>query len=128
MSSMSSAYLSLLGNSFDIPDRTFHHLGTTWKLSSSESTSDVKELIPEFFYFPEFLLNRESVCACACVRVCVRVCGCTCMYICVCMSFIGFMFGERQSGERVDHVTLPPWSNNDPRLFILKHRQVGNSQ
>ena len=36
------------------------------------------------------------------------------------------MFGERQSGERVDHVILPPWSNNDPRLFILKHRQVSN--
>ena len=59
---------------------------------------------------------------CVCVRVRVRAC------LSLSVSFKGFKFGERQSGERVDHVTLPPWSNNDPRLFILKHRQVGNNQ
>ena len=53
-----------------------------------------------------------------------------CSAVCICLRFIhcyilGFKFGERQSGERVDHVILPPWSNNDPRLFILKHKQVG---
>ena len=50
------------------------------------------------------------------------------MYAYMCFPLIiyilGFKFGERQSGERVDHVILPPWSNNDPRLFILKHKQV----
>ena len=35
-------------------------MATTWWLSSSESATDVKELIPEFFYFPEFLTNSES--------------------------------------------------------------------
>ena len=40
--------------SFDIPDRTFHSMNTTWRLSSFESMTDVKELIPEFFYLPEF--------------------------------------------------------------------------
>ena len=34
-------------------------MATTWWLSSSESATDVKELIPEFFYFPEFLTNAE---------------------------------------------------------------------
>lgn len=46
--------------SFDIPDRTFHSMNTTWRLSSFESMTDVKELIPEFFYLPEFLVNREG--------------------------------------------------------------------
>lgn len=46
--------------SFDIPDRTFHSMNTTWRLSSYESMTDVKELIPEFFYLPEFLVNREG--------------------------------------------------------------------
>jgi hypothetical protein len=46
--------------SFDIPDRTFHSTNTTWRLSSFESMTDVKELIPEFFYLPEFLVNREG--------------------------------------------------------------------
>lgn len=37
---------------------------------------------------------------------------------------IGFDFGVRQSGERVDSVQLPPWCLNNPRLFILIHRQA----
>ena len=38
--------------------------------------------------------------------------------------FLGFKFGEKQNGETVDHVVLPPWAKGDPRLFVLKHRQV----
>ncbi|KYO18831.1 lysosomal-trafficking regulator isoform C [Alligator mississippiensis] len=88
-------FLAYQDQSFDIPDRTFHSTNTTWRLSSYESMTDVKELIPEFFYLPEFLVNRE-----------------------------GFDFGVRQNGERVNHVNLPPWARNDPRLFILIHRQT----
>uniref|UniRef100_A0A674JZG6 Lysosomal-trafficking regulator n=1 Tax=Terrapene triunguis TaxID=2587831 RepID=A0A674JZG6_9SAUR len=88
-------FLAYQDQSFDIPDRTFHSTHTTWRLSSYESMTDVKELIPEFFYLPEFLVNRE-----------------------------GFDFGLRQNGERVNHVNLPPWARNDPRLFILIHRQA----
>ncbi|XP_078504939.1 lysosomal-trafficking regulator isoform X2 [Lissotriton helveticus] len=88
-------FLVYQDQSFDIPDRTFHSMDTTWRLSSYESMTDVKELIPEFFYLPEFLVNRE-----------------------------GFDFGIRQNGERVNHVNLPPWARNDPRLFILIHRQA----
>uniref|UniRef100_A0A671VJR5 Lysosomal trafficking regulator n=1 Tax=Sparus aurata TaxID=8175 RepID=A0A671VJR5_SPAAU len=88
-------FLAYQDQSFDIPDRTFHSMNTTWRLSSYESMTDVKELIPEFFYLPEFLVNRE-----------------------------GFDFGVRQNGERVNHVNLPPWARNDPRLFILIHRQA----
>ena len=50
----------LLDNQFDIPDRTFHSVSTTWKLSSFISSTDVKELIPEFFFLQEFLLNSEG--------------------------------------------------------------------
>ncbi|XP_048843336.1 lysosomal-trafficking regulator-like isoform X2 [Brienomyrus brachyistius] len=88
-------FLAYQDQSFDIPDRTFHSMNTTWRLSSYESMTDVKELIPEFFYLPEFLVNRE-----------------------------GFDFGVRQNSERVNHVNLPPWARNDPRLFVLIHRQA----
>lgn len=37
---------------------------------------------------------------------------------------LGFDFGVRQNGDRVNHVNLPPWARNDPRLFILIHRQA----
>ncbi|KAF4527890.1 hypothetical protein B566_EDAN012302 [Ephemera danica] len=53
-------FLRYQDNNFDIPDRTFHSLYTTWRLTSSDSTTDVKELIPEFFFLPEFLLNTEG--------------------------------------------------------------------
>ncbi|XP_014603828.1 PREDICTED: lysosomal-trafficking regulator isoform X1 [Polistes canadensis] len=88
-----SMFLCYQDNNFDIPDRTFHALATTWRLTSCDSTTDVKELIPEFFYLPEFLLNFE-----------------------------GFNFGVRQNGNRVGDVELPKWCAGDARLFILAHR------
>ncbi|XP_074102061.1 lysosomal-trafficking regulator mauve isoform X2 [Cotesia typhae] len=88
-----SMFLNYQDNNFDIPDRTFHALATTWRLTSCDSTTDVKELIPEFFYLPEFFLNSEN-----------------------------FNFGVRQNGCRVGDVELPSWCNNDARLFILVHR------
>ena len=38
--------------------------------------------------------------------------------------FAGFNFGECQDGTQVDSVILPDWAKGDPRLFVLKHRQV----
>ncbi|XP_025103482.1 lysosomal-trafficking regulator-like isoform X3 [Pomacea canaliculata] len=88
-------FLAYQDKSFDIPDRTFHSIRTSWRLSSFESSTDVKELIPEFFFLPEFLVNNE-----------------------------GFDFGVRQNGEQVNDVLLPPWSGNDARIFVLIHRQA----
>lgn len=55
--------------------------------------ADVKELIPEFFYQPEFLLNSNR-----------------------------FDLGRKQSGIVLDDVVLPAWAKNDPREFIRIHR------
>ncbi|XP_069116272.1 lysosomal-trafficking regulator-like isoform X2 [Argopecten irradians] len=88
-------FLSYQDDNFDLPDRSFHSVETTWRLASFESTTDVKELIPEFFFLPEFLVNSE-----------------------------GFEFGKRQNGQKVSDVILPPWCNGDPRLMILVHRQA----
>ncbi|KAJ8668849.1 hypothetical protein QAD02_000108 [Eretmocerus hayati] len=94
-----SMFLSYQDDNFDIPDRTFHALATTWRLTSCDSTTDVKELIPEFFYLPEFLLNFE-----------------------------GFNFGVRQNGSRVGDVELPKWCGGDARLFVLAHRAALESE
>jgi hypothetical protein len=51
--------------------------------------ADVKELIPEFFYLPDFLVNANW-----------------------------FDLGCKQSGVALDDVVLPPWAKNDPREFI----------
>lgn len=44
---------------FDCADRQFHSVAAAWQ-ARMESPADVKELIPEFFYFPEFLQNMNG--------------------------------------------------------------------
>lgn len=53
-------FLDYQDNNFDCADRTFHDVRTAYWLASYESTSDFKELIPEFYYLHEFLLNKQG--------------------------------------------------------------------
>ena len=46
---------------FDVTDRQFHSVPGTYKMLM-ENPNDVKELIPEFFYLPEFLVNENGKC------------------------------------------------------------------
>jgi hypothetical protein len=88
-------FLDYQDHNFDVPDRTFHSMHTSWLLSSSESTTDYKELIPEFYFLHEFLVNKQN-----------------------------FEFGLRQNGDAIDNVVLPPWSTSSPRLFVCVLRQA----
>ena len=52
----------LQGGQFDHADRLFNSVRDTWLSAAGRgNTSDVKELIPEFFYIPEFLENRFNL-------------------------------------------------------------------
>jgi hypothetical protein len=50
----------LQSGKFDNADRLFYSIPQTWESCLLNST-DVKELIPEFFFFPEFLSNLSQV-------------------------------------------------------------------
>jgi len=90
------SYLLLQGGSFDHADRLFYSIEKAWTSASRDTTTDVRELIPEFFYLPDFLTNSN-----------------------------GFNFGSKQgSGELIDSVVLPPWAHNNPNIFISKHREA----
>ncbi|XP_077245423.1 protein SPIRRIG-like [Tasmannia lanceolata] len=92
----STENLKLQGGQFDHADRLFNSVRDTWLSAAGKgNTSDVKELIPEFFYMPEFLENRFHL-----------------------------DLGEKQSGEKVDDVLLPPWAKGSAREFIQKHREA----
>ena len=52
-------FLENLQGRFDIPDRMFFSVATAWQ-NVLTSPSDVKQLIPEFFYMPEFLRNANG--------------------------------------------------------------------
>ncbi|KHG20453.1 BEACH domain-containing lvsA [Gossypium arboreum] len=86
----------LQGCQFDHADHLFSSIRDTWLSAAGKgNTSDVKELIPEFFYMPEFLENRFSL-----------------------------DLGEKQSGEKVGDVHLPPWAKGSAREFIRMHREA----
>jgi hypothetical protein len=94
-----SYFLNFQGGRFDVADRSFHHVGHTWRVSSASSSADVKECIPEFFYLPEFLENRDNL-----------------------------DLGVKQDNARVSDVVLPPWAHGSPRVFIKKHREALESR
>lgn len=50
-----------LQGGFDIPERMFYSLKKEWESSSKDNMGDVRELIPEFFYLPDFLLNSNHI-------------------------------------------------------------------
>ncbi|KKZ59007.1 hypothetical protein EMCG_00872 [[Emmonsia] crescens] len=90
------SYLLLQGGTFDHADRLFYSIPKTWESASKTTMTDVRELIPEFFYLPEFLINSNK-----------------------------YDFGLRQSmSQSIDNVELPPWAKGDPKIFIAKHREA----
>ncbi|KAF7716383.1 Concanavalin A-like lectin/glucanases superfamily protein [Penicillium ucsense] len=90
------SYLLLQGGTFDHADRLFYSIRKTWESASRGNMTDVRELIPEFFYLPEFLINSNK-----------------------------YEFGMLQNMRTaIDSVELPPWAKGDPKIFIQKHREA----
>ncbi|ODV81035.1 beach-domain-containing protein [Suhomyces tanzawaensis NRRL Y-17324] len=89
------SYLLLQGGKFDHADRLFNSVLKAWNSASRDNTTDVRELTPEFFYLPEFLVNTNN-----------------------------FEFGLTQNGDAPNNVELPPWAHNDPKIFIAKNREA----
>uniref|UniRef100_A0A674HGY2 Neurobeachin-like protein 2 n=1 Tax=Taeniopygia guttata TaxID=59729 RepID=A0A674HGY2_TAEGU len=91
-------HIQLQSGRFDCADRQFHSIPATWQ-ALMDNPNDVKELIPEFFCFPEFLENQN-----------------------------GFNLGQLQmSKEVVNDVVLPKWAHS-PEDFIYKHRKALESE
>lgn len=90
------SYLLLQGGTFDHADRLFYSVRKAWESASRGNMSDVRELIPEFFYLPEFLVNSNK-----------------------------YDFGLLQDmTTTIDSVELPPWAKGDPKIFIQKNREA----
>ncbi|KAK9721361.1 hypothetical protein K7432_003503 [Basidiobolus ranarum] len=88
-----SIHLALQGGKFDHADRQFHSIQECW-FNCTNASGDVKELIPEFFYMPEFLVNINN-----------------------------FDLGVKQTGTRVDDIVLPKWAKS-PEEFVRIHREA----
>lgn len=94
MEPFSHTYQTLQGG-FDIPERMFHSIKKEWDSASKDNMGDVRELIPEFFYLPDFLVNSNQI-----------------------------NLGCMEDGTPLGDVELPPWANGDPQEFIRVHREA----
>ncbi|KAJ8904360.1 hypothetical protein NDN08_000881 [Rhodosorus marinus] len=106
-----AAMLKLQGGKFDEPNRLFNSLLGTW-MSVTTSTSDVKELIPEFFALTNSELPVESG---------ARTNGLYHPGDFLC-NLQNLDLGIRQDGERVENVRLPPWAHHSAEQFIRMNR------
>lgn len=111
MEPFTTLFLKLQGGKFDHADRMFDSIvcfkfavnqltfvqPITWK-NCLNSTADVKELIPEFYYMPEFLVNSNN-----------------------------FNLGVKQTGVPLNDVHLPPWAAT-PEDFVRINREALESE
>lgn len=93
----SSVHVSLQSGKFDHADRQFHSVSDSWS-SCMTGPGDVKELIPEFYYLPEFLTNDNDL-----------------------------DLGKKQNGTRLGDVKLPRWAST-PEEFVSINRQALESE
>lgn len=82
-------FLNLQGGKFDHADRTFSSISRAWR-NSQRDTSDIKELIPEFYYLPEMFVN-----------------------------FNDYNLGVMDDGTVVSDVELPPWAKTSEEFVRI---------
>jgi hypothetical protein len=92
-----SLHISLQSGRFDHPDRLFSSIPDCWR-SVCSLQPDYRELIPEFFNFPDFLINDNK-----------------------------FDFGVLSTNVPVGDVSLPAWAKS-PVEFIDLHRTALESK
>ena len=90
-------FLNMQGGKFDHANRTFFSINQAWKNCQTD-TSDVKELIPEFYYLPEMFVNQNN-----------------------------FNFGYQDGNIKVNDVCLPPWAKT-PNDFVRINRMALESE
>ena len=92
----SNISIELQGNKLDSSDRMFFSLKKTFEMCTSLKT-DIRELIPEFFYLPEMFLNLNDI-----------------------------NLGKKEDGEKVDDV-LTPCDNNKYKFVELMKNLLENN-
>uniref|UniRef100_A0A8C6XJC8 LPS responsive beige-like anchor protein n=1 Tax=Naja naja TaxID=35670 RepID=A0A8C6XJC8_NAJNA len=90
-------FLNLQGGKFDHADRAFSSVSRAWR-NCQRDTSDIKELVPEFYYLPEMFVN-----------------------------FNNYNLGVMDDGTVVSDVELPPWAKT-PEEFVRINRLALESE
>ena len=95
----SSMRIELQGKNFDDPNRLFNSLSESFNCALTQK-SDVRELTPEFFYFPEMFYNINK------------------------LNLGEIKNRETKIEEPVNDIKMPKWADYDAFIFINKHRML----
>lgn len=116
-------FLSLNDGIFDHPDRMFSSVSLSWK-NCQRDTSDVKELIPEWYFLPEMFYNDSNYSFG--VREDNHIVHNVGMY---------FLFRDIMAPSIYcitnifyDFLELPPWANNSAEQFVRVNRMALESE
>ena len=90
--------IELQGKSFDDPNRLFNSLSDSFKCALTQK-SDLRELIPEFYCFPEMFSNMNEL-------------------------NLGEITDAKGMPKLVKGVEIPEWANRNEYYFIAKHREL----
>jgi len=88
-----SLHIQIQDGRFDVPSRLFSSIPAAWE-SVNNISNNFRELIPEFFFLPDFVKNKDK-----------------------------FYFGSMSDGTKIDHVELPKWASS-PEEFTNIHRDA----
>ena len=80
--------LSLQGGQYDVADRLFYSVPHAIE-NALNDISDVREIIPEFFFMPEMFQQTNNI-----------------------------KFGKMQNGQEVNNVILPEWCKGDSYKYV----------
>lgn len=86
--------LALQDGQYDVADRLFFSVPHAIE-NALNDISDVREIIPEFFFSPEMFTQMN-----------------------------GINFGTMQSGKEVKDVELPKWAQNDPYKYVCELKKL----
>ena len=91
--------IEIQGKNFDEPNRLFNSVESSFTCAITQK-SDLRELIPEMFCFPEMFYNMNNL-------------------------SLGEIYDDKSKTlKSVNDIALPPWSSNNGYLFISYHREL----
>ena len=102
----SSIIIELQGNKFDDPERLFFSINSTFNSATTHKT-DVRELIPEFFYLPEMFLNINHLNMGSVNEIDEHT--------------------NQKVSYKIHNVLLPKWANNDAYKFVSIMKEILDS-
>ena len=91
--------IEIQGEKFDDPNRIFHSMEKTFE-SCMTLKDDIRELIPEFYYFPEMFKNLNN------------------------LNLTQDLLDANGEKIIINDVELPPWSGKNRADFIVKMRNI----